>query len=154
MPITITLPDGSPLHLADGATGRDAAGAVGPRLAKAAVAVKVDGELRDLSTPLADGASVEVITADSVAGRHILRHSASHVMAQAVLALFPGARYAIGPAIEDGFYYDFDIGRAFTPEDLEAIEAGMAEIVAADQPFDREVVSKEEALRIFADQPF
>lgn len=154
MPITITLPDGSSRQLADGATGREAAGAVESPLAEAAVAVKVDGELRDLSTPLVDGASVEVITGDSETGRHILRHSASHVMAQAVLALFPGARYAIGPAIEDGFYYDFDIGRAFTPEDLEAIEARMAEIVAADQPFDREVVSKKEALRIFADQPF
>jgi len=154
MSITITLPDGSALHLAEGATGREAAGAIGRRLAEAAVAVKVDGELRDLSTPLADGVSLEVITADSNPGRHILRHSASHVMAQAVLGLFPGARYAIGPAIEDGFYYDFDIGRAFTPEDLEAIEARMTEIVAADQPFEREVVGKEEALSVFADQPF
>jgi len=154
MPITITLPDGSSLHLAEGVTGREAAGAIGRRLAEAAVAVKVDGELRDLSTPLADGVSLEVVTADSDAGRHILRHSASHVMAQAVLGLFPGARYAIGPAIEDGFYYDFDIGRAFTPEDLEAIEARMTEIVAADQPFEREVVGKEEALSVFADQPF
>jgi threonyl-tRNA synthetase len=154
MPINITLPDGSSLQLADGATGREAAAAVGPRLAEAAVAVKVDGELRDLSAPLSNGASLEVVTAGSDAGRHILRHSAAHVMAQAVLDLFPGARYAIGPAIEDGFYYDFEIGRAFTPEDLEAIEARMAEIVAADQPFRREVVTKEEALRVFADQPF
>ena len=154
MPITITLPDGSPLRLPEGATGREAAGAIGRRLAEAAVAVRVDGELRDLSVPLADGASLEVITADSDTGRHILRHSASHVLAQAVLGLFPGTRYAIGPAIEDGFYYDFDIGRAFTPEDLEAIEARMTEIVAADQPFVREVVTKDEALRVFADQPF
>jgi len=154
MPITITLPDGSPLRLPEGATGREAAGAIGRRLAEAAVAVKVDAELRDLSVPLADGASLEVITADSDTGRHILRHSASHVLAQAVLGLFPGTRYAIGPAIEDGFYYDFDIGRAFTPEDLEAIEARMTEIVAADQPFVREVVTKDEALRVFADQPF
>ena len=154
MPITITLPDGSPLRLPEGATGREAAGAIGRRLAEAAVAVRVDGELRDLSVPLADGASLEVITADSDTGRHLLRHSASHVLAQAVLGLFPGTRYAIGPAIEDGFYYDFDIGRAFTPEDLEAIEARMTEIVAADQPFVREVVTKDEALRVFADQPF
>ncbi len=154
MSITITLPDGSSLRLAEGATGGEAAGAIGRRLAEAAVAVKVDGELRDLSVPLADGVSLEVVTADSGAGRHILRHSASHVMAQAVLGLFPGARYAIGPAIEDGFYYDFDIGRAFTPEDLEAVEARMAQIVAADQPFEREMVTKEEALRVFADQPF
>jgi threonyl-tRNA synthetase len=154
MPINITLPDGSSLRLDEGATGGEAAAAIGPRLAAVAVAVRVDGELLDLSMPLADGASLEVITAGSDPGRHIARHSAAHVMAQAVLGLFPGARYAIGPAIEDGFYYDFDIGRAFTPEDLEAIEARMAEIVAADQPFVREVVTKEEALQVFADQPF
>ncbi len=154
MTINITLPDGSSLQLADGTTGGEAAAAIGPGLAEAAVAVRVDGELRDLSTPLADGVSVEVITADSETGRHILRHSAAHVMAQAVLGLFPGARYAIGPAIEDGFYYDFEVGRAFTPEDLEAIEGRMTEIVAADQPFQRETVTKEEALRVFADQPF
>jgi threonyl-tRNA synthetase len=104
--------------------------------------------------PLPDGATVEVITADSDPGRAILRHSASHVMAQAVLALFPGAQYAIGPSIEEGFYYDFAVGRAFTPEDLEAIEARMAEIVALDQPFERETVGKEAALQVFAAQPF
>ena len=154
MPITITLPDGSALQLEAGATGATAARAIGRRLAEAAVAVRVDGELRDLSAPLADGAALEVITADSDSGRSVLRHSAAHVMAQAVLGLFPGAQYAIGPAIEDGFYYDFAVGRAFTPEDLEAIEARMAEIVAADQPFEREAVSKEAALEVFAAQPF
>ncbi|MFH1330376.1 MAG: threonine--tRNA ligase [Actinomycetota bacterium] len=154
MPITITLPDGSSRQLEAGATGAMAARAIGRRLAEAAVAVRVDGELRDLSAPLADGAALEVITADSDAGRSVLRHSAAHVMAQAVLGLFPGAQYAIGPAIEDGFYYDFAVGRAFTPEDLEAIEARMAEIVAADQPFEREALSKEAALEVFAAQPF
>jgi threonyl-tRNA synthetase len=151
MSITITLPDGSPLNLDAGATGDDAARSVG---AAGAIAVRVNGELRDLAAPLPDGAAVELIPADSETGRHVLRHSAAHVMAQAVLELFPGAHYAIGPAIEDGFYYDFDIGRAFTPEDLEAIEGRMAEIVAADQPFEREAVSKDEALRAFADQPY
>jgi threonyl-tRNA synthetase len=154
MSIQITLPDGSSLQLADGATGREAAATIGRRLAEAAVAVKADGELQDLTAPLVDGCALEIVTADTDPGRHILRHSAAHVMAQAVLGLFPGARYAIGPAIEDGFYYDFDIGRTFTPEDLEAIEARMGEIVAADQPFEREVVAKEEALEVFADQPF
>ena len=154
MPITITLPDGSSLQLEAGATGATAARAIGRRLAEAAVAVRVDGELRDLSTPLADGASLAVITADADEGRAVLRHSAAHIMAQAVLGLFPGAQYAIGPAIEDGFYYDFAVGRPFTPEDLEAIEARMAEIVAADQPFTREVVSTEAALAAFGDQPF
>jgi threonyl-tRNA synthetase len=154
MSITITLPDGSALQLEAGATGATAARAIGRRLAEAAVAVQVDGELRDLSAPLPDGAAVAVITADSDAGRSILRHSAAHVMAQAVLSLFPDAQYAIGPAIEDGFYYDFAVGRAFLPEDLEAIEARMGEIVAADQPFEREVVGKAAALEVFAAQPF
>lgn len=104
MPITITLPDGSALPLEQGATGAEAAHKIGRRLAEAAVAVRVDGELRDLSTTLADGNSLQVVTADSDQGRHVLRHSAAHVMAQAVLGLFPGARFAIGPAIEDGFY--------------------------------------------------
>jgi threonyl-tRNA synthetase len=151
MSITITLPDGSPVSLDAGATGDDAARSVG---AARAIVVRVNGELRDLAAPLPDGAVVELIPADSEAGRHVLRHSAAHVMAQAVLELFPGAHYAIGPAIEDGFYYDFDIGRAFTPEDLEAIEGRMAEIVAADQPFECEAVSKDQALLTFADQPY
>lgn len=154
MPITITLPDGSALQLEPGATGTTAARAIGRRLAEAAVAVRIDGDLRDLSSQLPDGAAVEIITADSDAGRSVLRHSAAHIMAQAVVGLFPGAQYAIGPAIEDGFYYDFAVGRAFTPEDLETIEARMAEIVAADQPFEREVVAKEGALEVFAGQAF
>ncbi len=152
--ITVSLPDGSPLQLDDGATGRDAAAAIGPRLEAAAVAVVVDGEQRDLGASLADGESVAVVTADSEAGRHVIRHSAAHVMAQAVLDLFAGATFAIGPPIEDGFYYDFDVGRAFTPEDVQRIEARMAEIVAEDQPFERDEMSKAEALEVFADHPF
>jgi threonyl-tRNA synthetase len=154
MPITLHLPDGSPLALDDGATGADAARAIGRRLAEAAVAVRVDGTLRDLDAALPDGATIEIVTADSETGRHVLRHSAAHVMAQAVLDLYEGATFAIGPAIEDGFYYDFDIGRPFTPEDLEQIEARMEEIVGEDQPFERDEVSKAEALGIFASHPF
>ncbi|MEE8496946.1 MAG: threonine--tRNA ligase [Acidimicrobiia bacterium] len=152
--ITVSLPDGTPLELDDGATGLDAARAIGARLADAAVAVVVDGNERDLTRELPDGATLSVITKDSEPGRHVLRHSAAHIMAQAVLDLFDGATFAIGPAIADGFYYDFDIGRAFTPEDLERVEARMAEIVAEDQPFERAEVSKSEALELFADQPF
>jgi threonyl-tRNA synthetase len=100
---------------------------------------------------LTDGRSVD---ASSDEGRHVLRHSAAHVMAQAVCALFPQAKYAIGPAIEDGFYYDFDIGRPFTPEDLEAIDAKMREIIASRQSFTREEVSREDGLKRFRDQPF
>jgi threonyl-tRNA synthetase len=154
MPITLHLPDGSPLALPEGATGADAARAIGRRLAEAAVAVKVDGTLRDLDVPLPDGATIEIVTADSETGRHVMRHSAAHVMAQAVLDLYEGATFAIGPPIEDGFYYDFDIGRPFTPEDLEQIETRMAEIVAEDQPFERDEVSKAKALEIFAEHPF
>ncbi len=154
MPITVTLPDGSALSLDEGATGLDAAGAIGKRLAADAVAVKVDGELRDLSVALADGAAFEVVTGASDEGRHVLRHSAAHIMAQAVLGLFEGAKFAIGPPIEDGFYYDFQVAEAFTPEDLERVEARMAEIIAEDQPFEREAVSKKRALELFGDQPF
>jgi threonyl-tRNA synthetase len=150
----LTLPDGSPLELPRGATGLDAAEAIGARLAAAAVAVTVDGESRDLEAPLPDEGVFAVVTADSEAGRHIIRHSAAHVMAQAVLDLFEGATFAIGPPIEDGFYYDFDIGRPFTPDDLERIEERMEEIVADDQPFEREALSKQEALELFADHPF
>jgi len=154
MSITVLLPDGTPLELDDEATGLDAASAIGPRLAEAAVAVVVDGQERDLSRPLQDGAELSVITEDSEAGRHVLRHSAAHVMAQAVLDLFEGSTFAIGPAIEDGFYYDFDIGRSFTPDDVDRIEARMAEIVAEDQPFERSELSKAEALEVFSAHPF
>jgi threonyl-tRNA synthetase len=154
MSITVHLPDGSPLELADGATGLDAARAIGPRLADAAIAVVVDGAQQDLSRPVTDGAVFSVITMGTEEGRHILRHSAAHVMAQAVLDLFPGSTFAIGPPIEDGFYYDFQVDEPFTPEDVERIEARMAEIIAADQPFERVEMSKDEALEIFADHQF
>jgi threonyl-tRNA synthetase len=154
--ITVTLPDGSPRTLAAGATPADLAAAVGPRLARAAVAATVDGAEVDLSTPLHDGAKVAVLTADSPAGRHVLRHSTAHVMAQAVLDLWPGASFAIGPPVEDGFYYDFALpgGANFTDEDLARIEARMREIVAEDQAFVRAEHSVAEALELFADQPF
>ncbi len=154
MSIKLTLPDGSLLELVDGATGGEAAASIGPRLADAAVAVKLAGRLLDLGRPLPGGGSFEVITATQEEGRSVMRHSAAHILAQAVLDLHPGAAFAIGPPIEDGFYYDFDIGRPFTPEDLVAIEERMKEIVAEDQPFRREELSRREALEVFADQPF
>ncbi|HSM02438.1 MAG TPA: threonine--tRNA ligase [Acidimicrobiia bacterium] len=150
----MNLPDGTVLELEDGATGLDAARAIGPRLAEAAVAVKVDDEVRDLSRPLPEAGSLQVITASTEEGRHILRHSAAHIMAQAVLDLFPGATFAIGPPIEDGFYYDFGVDDPFTPEDLERIEARMAELVAIDQPFVRDELTKEEALAEFSEHRF
>src|SRR4051794_36248143 len=122
--ITISLPDGSARSLPEGSTGADLAASIARGLAKAAVAVTVDGHQADLGAPLPDGATVAIIRSDSDEGRHVLRHSTAHVLAQAVTQLFPGAKYTIGPAIEDGFYYDFDLpdGRTFSADDLAAIE--------------------------------
>lgn len=154
MTLDIILPDGTLVKHPDGVTGHQVAEAIGARLAEAAVAVELDGALLDLHRPLPTGGKLAIITEASEEGRHIMRHSAAHVMAQAVLGLFPGATFAIGPAIQDGFYYDFDIGRPFTPEDLEAIEERMNQIIAADQPFLREAMRRDEALGVFADHPF
>ncbi len=154
--IVVTLPDGSTKSVAAGTTALDLASSIGKRLAKDAVAARVDGTLTDLTVPLPDGAAVEIVTGASDTGRHVLRHSTSHVMAQAVTQLFPGAKYSIGPAIEDGFYYDFDLpgGRTFHEEDLAAVDARMREIIRADQPFVRFELSADEALELFADQPY
>ena len=154
MSIELIYPDGSTNIHEDGVTGRRVAASIGARLAKAAVAVSLDGALLDLDRPLPDGGEFAVVTENSEAGRAVLRHSAAHVLAQAVLSLHDGAHFAIGPPVEDGFYYDFDIGRPFTPEDLETIESKMAEIVAQDQPFERRAMGREEALELFSDQPF
>ncbi len=154
--VTVRLPDGSPKELPAGSTGRELAASVGPNLARAALAVTVDGHEVDLSAEVPDGAEVAVVTAASDAGRAVLRHSTAHVLAQAVLRLWPGARYAIGPVIADGFYYDFELpeGDRFSDEDLERIESVMREIIAEDQPFVRHEHSIDEGLALFADQPF
>ena len=154
--ITVELPDGSSRSLPAGATSLDLAAAIGPRLAKDAVAARVNGALSDLSRPLADGDTVSIVTPASDDGREILRHSSAHVMAQAVTRLWPGAHYAIGPAIRDGFYYDFELpdGAHFSDDDLPKVEAEMRAIVAEDQPFVRHEYSIPEALALFSDQPF
>jgi threonyl-tRNA synthetase len=154
--ITVQLPDGSDRELPAGSTGADLAARLGRNLAKSAVAVEIDGTPVDLTAPLPEGGRVSVITADSDAGRHVLRHSTAHVLAQAVTDLWPGARYAIGPPIEDGFYYDFDLpgGAHFSEDDLSRIDARMREIVAEDQPFVREEHTVDEGLELFADQPY
>lgn len=153
---TVILPDASVRELPDGATGLDLAAAIGPGLARAAVAIAVDGELWDLSRPLPRNCHARIVTSSTDEGRHVLRHSTSHVMAQAVLALHPGAHIAIGPAIEDGFYYDFELkdGEKFSDQDLPVIEAKMREIIASGQPFVREEHSIKEGLELFSDQPF
>jgi threonyl-tRNA synthetase len=154
--ITVRLPNGSTKALEDGATGLDLASSIGRSLAKAAVAVIVDGSPVDLGAVLPDGAEVTVITEDSEAGRDVLRHSSAHVLAQAVLDLWPGAHYAIGPAITDGFYYDFELpgGATFSDDDLGRIEEKMRAIMAADQRFVREEHTIEGGLALFSDQPF
>jgi hypothetical protein len=148
-PISVTLPDGKTRELPAGSTGADLAAAIGPRLAQAAIAVVVNGAERDLGSVLPGGAAVSVVTGASEAGRAILRHSTSHVMAQAVTRLWPGARYAIGPSIEDGFYYDFELpsGAHFSEDDLARIEATMREIISEDQEFVREEHSASTFLR-------
>ncbi len=154
--LTITLPDGSTKDLPKGATSLDVAASIGRGLAKAAVAATVDGELVDLNRPLDHDATVAIVTANSDAGREVLRHSTSHLMAQAVFDLFPGAKYAIGPSIADGFYYDFELpdGAHFSDADLERIEARMREIVKEDQPFVRDELDSEAGKALFADQPY
>ena len=154
--IKVRLPDESVRELPAGSTGIDLAQSIGKRLAQAAVATVVNGVETDLGVALADGAQVSIVTSDSDAGRHVLRHSTAHVLAQAVVQLFEGAKFSIGPAIEDGFYYDFELpnNKTFSDADLVAITERMQQIVAADQPFVRSEMSADDALKVFSDQPY
>jgi threonyl-tRNA synthetase len=146
---TITLPDGSEKTYADATDGLTVAGDIGKRLAQAAVAVRIDGELKDLTTPITEDASIEIITRDSEDGLELLRHDAAHVMAEAVKELFPETQVTIGPAITDGFYYDFSRETPFSPEDLETIEARMREIVERNEAIRREEWDRDEAIEFF-----
>ena len=154
--ITINLPDGSHRSLPAGSTGADLAADIGPRLAKEAVVVEVGGEPRDLAAPLADGDQVRIVTTKDPDALEHLRHSTAHVLAQAVLEMWPGATFAGGPPIVDGFYYDFDLpdGATFSDSDLEAIAARMKAIVKENQPFVRDELPAAEALALFADHPY
>ncbi len=154
--IDVVLPDGSVKALESPASGLDVASSIGSRLAKAALAIIVNGELSDLSREIPDGAHVSVVTASSSEGLEVLRHSTAHVMAQAVTRLWPGTHFAIGPTIDNGFYYDFELPNdaRFTESDLEKIENEMRAIVREDQPFIRRELLRDEGLQIFADQPF
>ncbi len=154
--LSVTLPDGSSRELAQGATALDLAKSIGSGLAKAAVAAVVDGVETDITAGLSDGQEVAIITANTDEGRHVLRHSTAHVLAQAVTRLFPGAKFSVGPAIEHGFYYDFDLpnGKTFSDDDLADIQKEMERIVKEDQPFIRSEMSPDEALELFADQPY
>ena len=159
--IAVSLPDGSQRSVPAGSTTADLAAAIGKRLAKDAVIAVVDGTQVDLNTPLDDGQSVEIVTADSPLGLETLRHSTAHVLAQAVLQLWPGATFAIGPPIENGFYYDFELPlndegerQTFNDDDLVRIEARMSEIVAANQPFVRFEVDPAAATELMIDHRF
>jgi threonyl-tRNA synthetase len=156
MAIDVTLPDGSSRSLDEGATAGDLASAIGRGLAKAAVVAEINGEERELTTPLHDGDTVAIVTDTTDEGRYVIRHSTAHVLAQAVLDLFEGATFGIGPPIEDGFYYDFQLadGATFTPDDLERIDARMREIIKEKQPFVRDEIPSAEAKELFAAHPF
>ncbi len=148
MPI-ITLPDGTQKAFPEAVSVHDVAQSIGAGLAKAAIAARVDGQLVDTSFIITHDSSLAIITERDPEAIDILRHSAAHLLAQAVQRLFPTAQVTIGPVIEDGFYYDFAFGRPFTPEDLTQIEAEMANIVAQDLPVTRETLSREEAIALF-----
>jgi threonyl-tRNA synthetase len=146
----ITLPDGSVRAFDGPVTGTALAASIGPGLAKAALAMEVDGALRDLSAEIAADARVRFITRKDAEALELIRHDCAHVLAEAVQELYPGTQVTIGPAIENGFYYDFHRNEPFTPEDFPAIEAKMREIVARGAPFRRRVVSREEAIALFS----
>jgi threonyl-tRNA synthetase len=150
--VTVTLPDGSKKEFPRGTTVRQVAEAIGPRLAADALAGKVDGQLVDTFFPIDRDAAVEIVTKKSPEALALYRHSTAHLTANAVKRLFPGVKIGIGPAIENGYYYDFDPGRPFTPEDLERIEEEMRKIVAEDNPVERIEMSKEDAARLFEEQ--
>ena len=149
--INISLPDGRAVELPAGASAADLAAAIGPGLARAALAAVVDDEIVDLARPLPDGASVRLLTERDPEALGVLRHSAAHVLATAVRDLVPGAGIGFGPAIDDGFYYDFDVPEPFTPEQIEAIGERMDAVIQADHPFERQVVTKDEARELFSD---
>ena len=150
MPV-ITLPDGSQREFPSAVSIHDVAADIGPGLAKAALGGKVDGHLCDTSFVIENDAELAIITDRDEEGLEIIRHSTAHLLAQAVKQLFPEAQVTIGPVIEDGFYYDFAYARAFTPEDLEAIEKKMAELAKQDIPVSRSVMSREDAIGFFGD---
>jgi threonyl-tRNA synthetase len=150
--ISVTLPDGSSRRMPAGCTPADVAGQISPRLAKAALAAFVDGKLVDLTSPIQQDASVRILTADSPDALELVRHSTAHLMAAAVTNLFPGAQCGIGPAIDEGFYYDFVVDRPFVPEDLEAIEKKMKELAGQDLPYERQMWPRAEALRFFSER--
>ena len=151
--LTLTLPDGATRQVEEGTLPREVVGSIGQRLLKDALAVEVDGEVQDLATPLRSGGPFRVLTAKDQKALDVLRHSGAHILATAVRRLRPDAKIGFGPAIEDGFYYDFEVDKPFTPEDLEQFEAEMRKVIAEKYPFVRAEVNQSEAREKFADDP-
>src|SRR4029078_1245224 len=151
--LTLTLPDGSQRNVASGTLPADVVKSIGERLLLAAVAVEVNGVIQDLVTPLRTSGSFKVLTDRDAPALGVLRHSAAHVLATAVRRLRPDAKIGFGPAIEDGFYYDFEVASPFTPDDGEAFEKEMRKVVAEKYPFVREEVGPVEARKRFVDDP-
>ncbi|HEY3285929.1 MAG TPA: threonine--tRNA ligase [Gemmatimonadaceae bacterium] len=152
-PLILTLPDGATREVAPGTLPREVVASIGPRLLQAAIAVAVDGEVQDLQTPLRKGGAFTVITEKDPRALAVLRHSGAHILATAVRRLRPEAKIGFGPAIDDGFYYDFEVSKPFTPEDLEAFEAEMRKVAAEKIPFVRAEVSQAQARDVFSDDP-
>lgn len=152
--INIKLKDGSVKSFESGSTILDIARDISEGLARVALAAEVNGELRDLRTPLHEDCEINILTFDTEGGKHTYWHTASHIMAQAVKRLFPGVKLAIGPAIDNGFYYDFDLDRTFTPEDMAAIEKEMQNIIREDLPIERFTLPRDKALELMKDEPY
>ncbi|MEK7993009.1 MAG: TGS domain-containing protein, partial [Planctomycetota bacterium] len=146
----ITLPDGSILEVADGTTAAQLADRIGPGLAKAAVAAKVNGRLVDLSAPVGGEAAVQIVTVKNAEGLEVVRHSCAHIMAEAICSIWPATKLVYGPTVEDGFYYDVDLDEPIRPGDFDRIDRKMAEIIGADRPFARREMTRAEALEKMA----
>ncbi len=147
--VSLTFPDGSIREFAAGTTGAQVAESISKSLAKKAVAIALDGTLRDLSDPIVDG-KIEIVTRTDPRALELIRHDAAHVMAEAVQELWPGTQVTIGPVIENGFYYDFAKDEPFTPDDLPKIEKRMKEIIQRNKPFTKEIWSRDKAKEVFA----
>ena len=150
--VEIKFPDGSTKPFDVGTTGLDIAKSISPRLAKVALAIEIDGQVCDLGHAVSQYASVRILTFDNVEGRKVFWHSCSHIMAQAVQELFPGTKLAIGPSIEEGWYYDFDVDKPFSPDDLEKIEKRMKEIISENAPFRCESMNRDDAIKHYRDK--
>src|SRR4029450_7688211 len=152
MMVALTFPDGARREYPKGSTGLDVAKQISPSLAKRTVAMALDGVLTDLNDPIERDARIEFLTREDPRALELIRHDAAHVLAEAVQTLWPGTQVTIGPVIENGFYYDFFRNQPFTPEDFDAIEKKMREIIARDKPFTKEVWTREQAKRVFRDK--